>query len=204
MIDCDKAVASLSDQVHRLLQDTPAGFTEYQLIQQLRAQGCVYTPVSTSGCRLGLFRIHFLLFHVLYRLRDRLHGERRAHLNIGVLHIGLQPYAAGSESLARHDPLRDYYLDLRYLFATDEAEVERLLASFWERLDNSEKYDALRLFELDPSASPSLADIRRRYRQLASRHHPDRGGSTERMQHINAALEILIRYYAAGESAETL
>lgn len=33
--------------------------------------------------------------------------------------------------------------------------------------------------------------LKERYRKLARKHHPDRGGSVERMQEINAAMEIL-------------
>ncbi|MCO3066035.1 hypothetical protein FA243_29305, partial [Pseudomonas aeruginosa] len=38
--------------------------------------------------------------------------------------------------------------------------------------------------------------IKLRYRQLVSQHHPDRGGSTARLQSINKAMEILQRYYS--------
>lgn len=37
----------------------------------------------------------------------------------------------------------------------------------------------------------SLADIKRAYRALAREAHPDNGGSTERMQALNAAKEVL-------------
>jgi DnaJ-class molecular chaperone len=58
-----------------------------------------------------------------------------------------------------------------------------------------EKRAALELFELDMDAPLDLGLIRQRYRQLVSLHHPDRGGSTERIQSINLAMEILTRYY---------
>ncbi len=35
-----------------------------------------------------------------------------------------------------------------------------------------------------------------RYLSLISLHHPDRGGSTARLQSINKAMEILQRYYS--------
>jgi DnaJ-class molecular chaperone len=39
------------------------------------------------------------------------------------------------------------------------------------------------------------AEIKRRYRQLASRHHPDReGGSAREMEAINRAYERLMEY----------
>lgn len=37
----------------------------------------------------------------------------------------------------------------------------------------------------------SLADIKRAYRKLAREAHPDNGGTTERMQELNAAKEVL-------------
>lgn len=194
MMDCEHAVASLTQQVLRMLHEHPSGLGEYQLIQRLRAAGCPWLPASTAGDTLALFRTHFLLFHCLYRLRDQLHGEQCACLAIGPLHIGLLPYQAGPRGLV-HDPLRAYYLDLRRLFETGREEVEQLLKSFWEGLDPREKKEALRLFSLDAREPLDARAIRRRYRQLASAHHPDRGGSTERMQSINAALQVLLRHY---------
>lgn len=107
------------------------------------------------------------------------------------------PYARAAAGLAEQDALREYYLDLSNLRDTHEDDVERLLASFWTRMQGSdEKRAALELFELDRSPQPlTLELIKHRYRQLVSLHHPDRGGSTQRLQSINLAMEILARYY---------
>ncbi len=108
----------------------------------------------------------------------------------------LQPWHSGGEGLAEHDPLRDYYLNLNNLRDTTERDVEKLLASFWTRMQGGdEKRAALELFELNGDQPLNLAAIKLRYRQLVSQHHPDRGGSTERLQSINLAMEILERYY---------
>ena len=145
-----------------------------------------------------LFRTHFLLFNALYQLRDQLWAARSAHLEIAPLCIRLLPYQAGTEALAEHDPLRSYYLDMSHLRDTSERDVEKLLASFWTRMHGGEeKQAALELFELDQSQQRlTLALIKQRYRQLVSQHHPDRGGSTQRLQSINLAMEILQRYYS--------
>ena len=189
-------VLDLAEQLHLLLGEMPDGCGEYQLIQVLRQRHCTHIPHLPLTDRLVLFRTHFLLFNALYRLRDRLWQENSAHLAIGALHIQLLPYRAGEEALAVHDSLRDYYLDLDQLRQTGESDVEALLASFWTRLHGGEeKRAALGLFELDRDAPLDLALIRQRYRQLVSLHHPDRGGSTERLQSINLAMEILTRYY---------
>ena len=187
----------LPEQLHQLLRAAPAGLGEYQLIQLLKARQCVHIPNLPLTDKLVLFRTHFLVFNALYLLRDRLWAEGSGHLQISPLHIQLLPYASAAAGLAEQDALREYYLDLSNLRDTDEDDVERLLASFWTRMQGSdEKRAALELFELDRSPQPlTLELIKHRYRQLVSLHHPDRGGSTQRLQSINLAMEILARYY---------
>jgi DnaJ-domain-containing protein 1 len=187
----------LSDTLLRLLRAMPGGSSEYQLIQTLRADGNPHLSQRSLQDPLVLFRTHFLVFNALYRLRERLWQEQAGHLEISPLSIRLLPYQTGSQGLSESDPLRDYYLDMNQLHATTETEVEQLLDSFWKRLDSGDDQtrDALRLFELEQEPTLNLARIRLRYRQLVSRHHPDRGGSTEHLQSINAAMEILERHY---------
>ncbi|MCY1544367.1 DNA-J related protein [compost metagenome] len=196
--DLDPAL-DLSDQLHELLRGAPEGLSEYQLIQALKARHSTHIPHLELTDRLVLFRTHFLVFNALYRLRDRLNGEALAQLAISPLCVQLLPYEAGTTAaLSELDPLRDYYLDLKNLRETTEEDVERLLASFWTRMQGSEeKLAALELFGLHDGSQPlSLALIKQRYRQLVSLHHPDRGGSTSRLQSINKAMEILQRYYS--------
>lgn len=187
----------LADTLLGLLRAMPDGVSEYQLIQTLRAERNPHLSQRSLQDPLVLFQTHFLVFNALYRLRDRLWSEEAGHLEISPLCIRLLPYQAGSQALAASDPLRDYYLDMNQLYATTSADVEQLLDSFWKRLDSGgdQKRDALRLFELEDEPDLNLTRIRLRYRQLVSLHHPDRGGSTERLQSINAAMEILQRHY---------
>lgn len=186
--------ADLTEQLLALLRHFPAGLGEHQLIRQLRDGHCTHIPNLPLNDRLVLFRTHFLLLNALYRLRDRLWQERSAHLEIGPLLIRLLPWREGAQALAEHDPLRAYYLDETHLRDTTEADVARLLQSFWTRMHGGEEREAaLELFGLDRRAD--YPAIRLRYRQLVSQHHPDRGGSTTRLQSINKAMEILDRYY---------
>ncbi|MDH1263365.1 DNA-J related domain-containing protein [Pseudomonas sp. GD03944] len=187
----------LCDQVLLLLRAAPEGLAEHRLIQALKSRHSTHIPNLPLTDKLVLFRTHFLLFNALYTLRDRLLQDGSALLQISPLCIRLAPYEAGSAGLSEHDPLRDYYLDLSHLNGTDEQDVNELLASFWTRMQGGEeKQAALALFELDDSQQPlDLAAIKHRYRQLVSQHHPDRGGSTTRLQSINKAMEILARYY---------
>lgn len=186
----------LAAQVLHLLQDAPDGLAEYALIQQLKARHSGHLPNLPLTDKLVLFRTHFLLFNALYRLREQLWQAQTHLLEISPLCIRLLPYQAGSAALSERDELRDYYLDLRHLHDTEEQDVERLLTSFWTRMQGGEeKLAALQLFELDDGKPLDLPRIKQRYRQLVSLHHPDRGGSTQRLQSINKAMEVLARYY---------
>lgn len=186
----------LPTQVLSLLLAAPAGLAEYALIQQLKQRHSSHLPNLPLTDKLVLFRTHFLLFNALYRLRDQLWRQQTYLLEISPLCIRLLPYQAGDTALGEHDGLRDYYLDMSNLRDTDERDVERLLSSFWTRLQGGEeKQAALDLFELGEDIRLDKARIKHRYRQLVSQHHPDRGGSTERLQSINKAMEILERYY---------
>jgi len=187
----------LAEQVLQLLQAAPAGLAEYALIQQLKAGHSGHLPNLPLTDRLVLFRTHFLLFNALYRLRDTLWQQQAHLLQISPLRIQLLPYQPSISALSEHDALRDYYLNLDNLRDTDERDVERLLASFWTRMQGGEeKQAALALFELNDEIPVDMPRIKHRYRQLVSQHHPDRGGSTERLQSINKAMEILERYYS--------
>ena len=186
----------LAEQVLQLLQAAPDGIAEYTLIQQLKDRHSGHVPNLPLADKLVLFRTHFLLFNALYRLRERLWQEQTHMLEISPLCIRLLPYQPGNAALSERDELRDYYLDMSQLRDTDERDVERLLTSFWTRMQGGEeKQAALELFELANERTLDLPRIKLRYRQMVSAHHPDRGGSTERLQSINLAMEILERYY---------
>jgi DnaJ-class molecular chaperone len=57
-----------------------------------------------------------------------------------------------------------------------------------------ELQEALAVFALGERAT--LAQVKSRHRELAKRHHPDRGGSSdpEAMRRINAAYRVLLEY----------
>lgn len=57
-----------------------------------------------------------------------------------------------------------------------------------------ELQEALAVFALGERAT--LAQVKARHRELAKRHHPDRGGSKdpEAMRRVNAAYRVLLEY----------
>jgi len=177
------------EHLHRLLLEHPGGLGEYALICLLRREHPDLLPSGSLHDHRILYRTHFLLFHALYRLRDRLFRERSGHLDIGPLAIRLRPWVEGPRALDERDGLRDYYLNLANLELSGQ-EVQELLAGFWRLfLAQDRRREALETLGLARDAEEGC--IRRRYRELARKHHPDRGGDNETLAAINAAMAIL-------------
>ncbi len=68
--------------------------------------------------------------------------------------------------------------------------------TFWESTANParplvQRQQALAVLGLPPTATPQ--QIKSRYRTLAKRYHPDRGGDQRQMQRIIAAYELLMK-----------
>ena len=82
-------------------------------------------------------------------------------------------------------------------FASLLWDVLRLsVRALWENNVNParpllERQQALKVLGLPPNATQ--LQIKRRYRALAKRHHPDRGGDPKQMQRIIAAYELLMK-----------
>lgn len=187
-------LAAIETVLAEVLLAAPDGLDEYSLIQAVRQAGCSAMPTGSLLEPLTLFRAHYLLFHVLYRLRARLWQEQRAHLDIGLLRVVALPYQSAAAALATYDPLPALYADLHRLTTITAEEVQTLLAQFWSRFHaQSRRREALAVLGLcDPVAYPA---IKRRYRELAMQHHPDRGGNAERLMALNAALATLDECY---------
>lgn len=177
--------------VTRELARRPGGVSEYDLIGVLREAGYFSFMGPSPVPHHDLFCAHFLLFHVLYRLRDQARQAQAAELEIGALKIIWRPYRPATGALGRPDPLRAYYLDLANLRETTAHDVDELIASFWRRLQGNERRaEALACLGLSDPVDD--ATIKQAYRRLAMEHHPDRGGDTQQLQAINAALAVLL------------
>lgn len=182
--------------IEQILNESATSLAEHQVIQLLKQKGLVAADYSFSP--LLLFRVHFLVFNALYSLQP-VFAEQGQALIISPLEIYSRPLAEGSsaETLAELEdqPLREFYLDWNYYHETTEEGVEELLQKFWRSfarrgaVGNKERREALAELELEDPVS--AADIKLQYRRLAMAHHPDRGGSEERLRRINAALAVL-------------
>lgn len=49
----------------------------------------------------------------------------------------------------------------------------------------------------------TLEELKKQYKQLAIKHHPDMGGSTQDMQEINAEYEMWFKKFTTEETTET-
>lgn len=195
MIDAG-LLEALQLRLQGILQAHPAGLSEYELIGVLQADDHPLFDAGVFDDSVTLFRAHFLLFHALYRLRETLLRERQADLHIETLRIQLQPYADRDRgALSEPDPMRAYYLDPTHLANTSRDDIESMLGQFWSRLYADEhRTDALSVLGLHEPVD--YETIRARYRELVMRHHPDRGGDTASLQHLNEAMNVLARLYA--------
>lgn len=186
----------LLPDIEQILAEPGPSLTEHQLIQCLKQRGLV--PADYSFSPLTLFRVHFLVLNALYNLQPVFAGKGRA-LIISPLEIYIRPLDPGAEGEAlaelEDQPLREFYLNWAYYHEATEDSVEELLQKFWRSfarrgvLGDRERREALAELELEDPVS--AADIKRQYRRLAMLHHPDRGGSEERLRRINAALAVL-------------
>ncbi|BBG86781.1 molecular chaperone [Aeromonas hydrophila] len=172
-----------------LLRQARGSYKVHELLAELRRQEVI--PPLPGDEQLQLFRLNFLIMNALYQLQAELHGEGW-WLVISTLDIRLEPLATreGGSALVRGEALRSYYLDWQVFWQTDREEVEALLGSFWRTCERDEhRAEALTLFALPTGAQPDA--IRRRWRELALQHHPDRGGDADTFIRLRWAWEHL-------------
>ena len=173
-----------------LLQRADGSYKVHELMAALRLQGVI--PLLADDEQLQLFRLNFLIMNALYQLQAELY-EEGWWLVISTLDIRLEPLASNADAgsaLVRGEALRSYYLDWQVFWQTGREEVEALLASFWRACDGTgQREEALALFGLAMDATPEA--IRRRWRELALAHHPDRGGDAETFIRIRWGWECL-------------
>lgn len=189
MLPNAERVQGLIDLLYQLLCEERAGIKEFDLVAKLRERRLAPFAEGDLGDSLFLFRIHFLLFHLLYRLDAQLAEAGEEELEIHCLNIQLKPRRQGGAELDEHDGLRSYYLDLNHL-DTDRAEVESMLDSFWKAFERhqsgAEAYAALGL-----EVGASTEAVKSRYRELAQKLHPDRGGPADAFERITWAKNVL-------------
>ncbi|HHF2964687.1 TPA: DNA-J related domain-containing protein [Vibrio alginolyticus] len=178
-----------------ILRKQPSNWKVHTLASSLGEQG--YISKLDDSSDKDLFKRNFLIMNALYQLQDTLYPD--SWLQVEAMDIQLMSsMEALRHKIDIHDPLREYYLDWRN-YEADEDEVRRLLNEFWttyqkfiggSSVASVDKTKALSLFELNTDATP--AEIRKQWRKLALRWHPDReNGDAERFRVLCEAWNVL-------------
>jgi hypothetical protein len=178
-----------------LLKRSNRSWKVHHLATELQQQGLMHDldPLPEKD----LFKRNFLLMNALYELQHvLLPGQWLQVEAMNIILLRIPP--ANVLQLQQDDSaLRDYYLDWNN-YDTCVNVVREMLESFWNsyqdyigvRRGRFAQREALRVLELEADASDK--EIRRQWRKLALKWHPDRqGGDTAKFRQICEAWQAL-------------
>ncbi len=180
--------------ITRMLEESNS-WSEHQILSRLVEDGLLDRDYGRDS--LALFQAHFLAMNALYEIQS-LSVLAGRYLQISALKIQWLNLSPGDSTALspREENLRGYYCDWSNFTQASTQSVESLLDGFWRRfLSQDEKQVALNILDLQEPLE--FSDIKKRYRQLAMEHHPDRGGSDQQLAKINDAYDVLRRCYTA-------
>ncbi|MCS0191861.1 DnaJ domain-containing protein [Vibrio parahaemolyticus] len=196
---CDSSQSEIENPllwpVLEILRKQSSGWKVHTLASKLSESG--YINQLDPSPDKDLFKRNFLIMNALYQLQETLYPD--SWLQVEAMDIILMSASEASRnSVDPNDPLRQYYLDWSH-YEANEDEVRRLLNEFWTRYQrfvggapehNIDRTKALKLFDLTGDAS--RIEIRRQWRKLALRWHPDReNGDAERFRVLCEAWNVL-------------
>jgi len=183
---------------------------EYDLLKHLTEQG--FSQFAPSLEPLELFRAHFLLFHLLYRLQDKWAQEGKGQLFIHSLEISINPpnkdLLPSKKSEAK---LKAYYLDYGEFLNTQTEDVLQLMDEFWqafaqqgfdisvsdEEIEQAKQKLQIEQIEFDKSL------VKQQFKKLSQQQHPDKGGDKESFQELCNARETLLNAIKSKEKITT-
>lgn len=182
----------------------------------------------SSADPLVLYQRHFVLFYALYQLQAEFAREGRyLHIHFMRTMLAPYPPAGKcryfeeltgmfcpadaceekeycafhlnqiGETALEERSTRYFYLDTRNFYKLDRDTITAFINGTWELLAHYDDYHAS--FKILGLAETSdFAIIKKRYKQLAREHHPDRGAeSHEKFLEINNAYQLLMRIIPA-------
>ncbi|QYJ74697.1 MULTISPECIES: DNA-J related domain-containing protein [Shewanella] len=178
-----------------LLQKSVQGWKVHHLASELQSQGLMHD--LDPAPEKDLFKRNFLLMNALFELQDMLLPNQWVQTQ--AMDIRILRLIPSDIDLIQHQEagLKSYYLDWGN-YDTSTNVVREMLESFWTSYKDyigingrvMHLTQALRVFELDASASDR--DIRRQWRKLALKWHPDRqGGDAARFREVCEAWQAL-------------
>jgi len=181
------------------LRSSPDGIDELTLIRKLQSPPWQLIGNVKFHEPKKLYPVHFLLFHVLYRLRDTL-AEAGENLIISPLKISIrhQDTIGGNGLPGALDSLRNFYLDLSQYELPEDA-IQQMMESFWSGYQNSgpgtpETLAAAKTLGFTEIPS-CFSETKKAFRRAVMQAHPDRGGDTEAIQELNGAFAVLKAHF---------
>jgi curved DNA-binding protein CbpA len=194
----------LSPEIERFILSNP-NTREYDIIRHLQSVNCI--PSTALSNSLSMFRCHFLIFNALYRLQLKTHVHQTYSLNISSVKITVTDYLAkylenqpqknqqqNHPTEHRNNALSYFYLDINHVMKATEQDINRLLEQFWNSyFNNDQKQNALKVLGLCEPID--FVTIKKQYRRLAMKHHPDRGGDANQLIEVHQAMQCLEMYY---------
>lgn len=178
-----------------VLQASNQSWKIHHLATELQTQGLIHQLDDNPGN--DLFKRNFLLMNALFELQEILLPKQ--WLQVKAMDIQIFRLVPSNVNLLimQDTSLREYYLDWNN-YDTSENVVRELLEAFWSNyksyiglnINLMNKSNALRVFELDESAT--ARDIRKQWRRLALKWHPDRpDGDAARFREVCEAWQSL-------------
>ena len=198
----EQQIQHLLVAVEHELRSSPAGMNELSMIKALQKPPWELLGEVIFSEPEKLYPVHFLLFHVLYRLRDQL-SEVGENVAISPLDIRIerQPVVSGDGVPHTVDTLRQFYLDLSQYRLPEEA-IHQMMNKFWtgsrgQPPAQSETRKAAELLGFQ-GVPADFSSVKKRFRRAVMHAHPDRGGRTETIQHLNEAFAVLKAHFRHG------
>ncbi|MEE2001776.1 DNA-J related domain-containing protein, partial [Alkalimonas sp. MEB108] len=181
----------LQGQLETILLQSSGMVTEQQLLQRLGLQ----LTNAPEDPQHALFQRHFVLQHLLYCIQQLWLADEVAWLDIGLAKAELLPYQ-GQQLSAQDQGRAQYYLNWQNFYRMDAATLAQQLDDFWlqfaSRAVATPQFSHQQACELLQLSWPCpLAVLKRQYRSLALKHHPDRGGDAEQFVRIRLAYQQL-------------
>lgn len=191
----------LIDSLESLGDTFKEGISEFQLLKILQNEPYNVFDKQALEDNLVMFQTHFVLFNALYTLQDKWISAHKGHLTIFTTKIVLQPITDTSTTVSLTDPVRDYYLDWKNFSETSLADVEQMLDDFWAKMGDIKpqhailpqmRDEALEAMQFNTLENVTKEDIKKQYRKLQHKYHPDKGGDADKAKTLSWAYSVLI------------
>ncbi len=186
----------LQGQLEIILLQLPAEASEQQLLQRL---GLKLQAIPDEPADFMLFRQHFILYHLLYRIQHQWQIQQSGWLEIGLAKTIVSTWTT-ADSPRQPDEKAAYYLNWQHYYQMTPAALSEQLQQFWQDYisqlpQQTIQYtteQALSQISL-PQWPCTVTELKKAYRQQALACHPDRGGNPELFRQLNFAYRYLLQ-----------